>query len=399
MLAVRAYVDGWCDELKPEAEFRAREVLGTIVRGTHASKIAKQPVLSEVEGWGLSYDHADKTQWWANPPFKSDWSAMTINVMKSLRFTEFGLPSVLRIKEVPIPEPGEGETLVRVKAAGINPSDIANVSGRFKNTTLPRTPGRDFAGTVAKGRYHEGDEVWGSSPTLGIVRDGSHAEYVVVPAETLSLKPKSLSMAQAAAIGVPYITAWASVVSAAQIKAGETILIVGAAGAVGQAATQIATWKQAHVIGADITSDPIPGTESTVNTKSEDLREKVLELTAGKGVNAVFDTVGGPLFEPALRSLGFGGRQVAIASAGTPRVSFNLVDFYHSFSQLLGVDSYGLTTGQIAEIADELRPGFETGALKPPPIEIVPFEKAVDAYSRMAAGQAKAKQVLSFDWA
>ena len=252
---------------------------------------------------------------------------------------------------------------------------IKNVAGRFKNTTLPRTPGRDFAGIVVKGKQHEGEEVWGSSPKLGIVRDGSHAEYVVVPAETLSLKPKSLSMAQAAAIGVPYITAWASVVSAAQIQADETILIVGAAGAVGQAATQIANWKQARVIGAATTSDPIPGTESVVNTKTEDLRERVLELTAGKGVDAVFDTVGGPMFEPALRSLRFGGRQVVITSTGDPRVSFNLVDFYHNFSRLLGVDSYGLTSRQVAEIADELRPGFEKGVLKPPPIELVPFEK------------------------
>jgi NADPH:quinone reductase len=286
----------------------------------------------------------------------------------------------------------------RFTEASNNPSDIGDVAGRFKKTTLPRTPGRDFAGVVVKGKQHEGEEVWGSAPNLGIVRDGSHAEYVVVSAETLSPKPKPLSMAQAAAVGVPYMTAWASVASAAQIKAGETILIVGAAGAVGQAATQIANWKQARVIGADITSDPIPGTESVVNTKTEDLRERVLELTAGKGVNAFFDTVGGPLFEPALRSLlGFGGRQVAIASAREPRVSFNVVDFYHNFSRLLGVDSYGLTTRQIAKIADELRPGFETGALKPPPIEIVPFEKAVDAYSRMAARQPKAKQVLSFD--
>jgi NADPH:quinone reductase-like Zn-dependent oxidoreductase len=284
-----------------------------------------------------------------------------------------------------------------VKAAGINPSDIGDVAGRFKKTTLPRTPGRDFAGVVVKGNQHEGDEVWGSAPSLGIVRDGSHAEYVVVPVETLSPKPKSLTMAQAGAIGIPYITAWAAVVSAAQIKEGETILIIGAAGAVGQAATQIANWKHARVIGAGITSDPIPGTEAVVNTKTEDLRAKVFELTAGKGVDAVFDTVGGPLFEPALRSLGFGGRQVAIASAGNPHVSFNLVDFYRNFSRLLGVDSYGLTPQQIAEITDELRPGFETGALKPPPIEIVPFGKAVDAYSRMAAGQVKAKQVLSFD--
>lgn len=322
---------------------------------------------------------------------------MSTSLMKALRFTEFGPPSVLRIEEVPIPQPSDGEALVRVKAAAINPSDIGDVAGRFKKTTLPRTPGRDFAGVVVKGKQREGEEVWGSAPNLGIVRDGSHAEYVVVPVETLSLRPKSLSMAQAATIGIPYITAWASVVNAAQIQAGETILIVGARGAVGQAATQIANWKKARVIGADTTSDPIPGTEAVVNTKSEDLRERVLELTAGKGVNAVFNTVGGPLFEPAFQSLAFGGRQVLIASPGDPRVSFNLVDFYHNFSQLLGVDSYGLTAQQIRKTANELQAGFEKGALKPQAIEIVPFEKAVDAYSRMAAGQTKAKQVLSFD--
>jgi NADPH2:quinone reductase len=321
---------------------------------------------------------------------------MSTSVMKALRFAEFGPPSVLRIEELAMPEPAEGEALVRVKAAGINPSDIGDVAGRFKHTTLPRTPGRDFAGVVVKGKQHEGKEVWGSAPKLGIDRDGSHAEYVVVPAETLALKPKSLSMEQAGAIGIPYITAWASVVDAAQIQSGETILIVGAAGAVGQAATQIANWKQALVIGADTASDPLPGTESVVNTKTEDLRERVMELTAGKGVDAVFDTVGGAMFEPALRSLGLRGRHVVISSRGESRVSFNLIDFYHNFSRLFGVDSYGLTARQVGGIAAEIARGFEVGVLKPPPIEIVPFEKAVDAYSRVAGGLAKTKQVLSF---
>jgi len=316
--------------------------------------------------------------------------------MKALRFHAFGPPSVLQIDEIPTPEPGEGEALIQVKAAAINPSDIGNVAGRFKNTTLPRTPGRDFAGVVVKGKHREGEDVWGSSPTLGILLDGSHAEYVVAPAETLSPKPTSLSMALAAAIGVPFITAWASVTRAAQIQAGETILIVGAGGAVGQAAIQIANWKQVHVIGADVTSNPIPGTESVINTASEDLREKVLELTGGKGVDVVFDTVGGAMFEPALRSLRLGGRQVAISSAGAPRVSFSLVDFYHNLSRLIGVDSFGLTTREVREIEDELLPGFETGVLKPPPIEVVPFENALDAYSRVAARQAPKKLVLSF---
>jgi NADPH:quinone reductase-like Zn-dependent oxidoreductase len=167
---------------------------------------------------------------------------------------------------------------------------------------------------------------------------------------------------------------------------------------VGQAAIQIANWKQARVIGADMRSEPIPGAEVVIDTKTGDLEKWVLELTAGKGVDAVFDTVGGPMFEPALRSLRLGGRHVAIASPGHPRVSFNLVDFYHNFSRLLGVDSFGLTSRQIAEIEAELRLGFETGALKPLPIEIVPFESAVDAYNRVAARQARTKQVLSFDW-
>jgi NADPH:quinone reductase-like Zn-dependent oxidoreductase len=109
--------------------------------------------------------------------------------MKALRFAEFGPPSVLRIEDVAVPEPGEGEALVHVRAAAINPSDIADVAGRFGKTTLPRTPGRDFAGVVVKGKQHESDEVWGSAPNLGIFRDGSHAEYVVVPAQTLSLRP------------------------------------------------------------------------------------------------------------------------------------------------------------------------------------------------------------------
>jgi NADPH:quinone reductase-like Zn-dependent oxidoreductase len=250
---------------------------------------------------------------------------------------------------------------------------------------------------IVKGSHREGQEVWSSPPKLGVVRDGSHAEYVVVPAEALSLKPRPLNMAQAAAVGVPYITAWASLVNAAQIQAGETVLIVGAAGAVGQAATQIANWKQARVIGAALSSDPISGVESVINTKTEDLRARVMELTGGKGVEVVFDTVGGPLFEAALRSLKFGGRQVAITSTGDPRVSFNLIDFYHNFSRLLGVDTQGLTPRQVREFADELRQGFETGALTPPPIEVVPFERAADAYSRVAAGEAKTKLVLGFD--
>ena len=128
--------------------------------------------------------------------------------MKALRFREFGLPSVLRIEEIPRPEPYDGEALVKVKAAAINPSDVKNVAGLFSGTTLPRTPGRDFSGMVVAGKKYEGEEVWSSGPGLGITRDGAQAEYVTIPEEALSLKPRTLSLEQAAAIGVPFITAW-----------------------------------------------------------------------------------------------------------------------------------------------------------------------------------------------
>jgi len=318
--------------------------------------------------------------------------------MKALRFRKFGPPSVLAIEEVPRPEPVHGEALIQVKAAAINPSDVKNVSGFFPGTTLPRTPGRDFSGIVVEGERYKGKEVWSSGPGLGISHDGSHAEFVTVPEEALSLKPHTLTMEQAAAIGVPFITAWFALVHAAELQSGETILIVGAAGAVGRAATEVANWRKARVLGAARGSYPIPGAGAVINTTTDDVRKRVFELTKGKGADAVFDTVGGSMFEPALRSLRIGGRHIVITSTGDRRVSFDLVDFYHNSSRLIGVDSMKLTPGDVGAIADELRAGFESNALKPPSIEAVPFKNAVEAYEKVASGHEGAKQVLTFSW-
>ena len=191
---------------------------------------------------------------------------------------------------------------------------------------------------VSKGE-HEGKEVWGTGPGLGMTRDGARAELISIPVQFVAPKPDTLSFEQAAAIGVLFTTAWAAVIEAAQLKAGETILIIGAGGAVGSAAVQIENWKQARVLGADRGTLPVPSVQAFINTAKEDLRHRVLELTGEKGVDVVFDVVGGPMFEPALRSLGLGGRQVAIASTGESRVSFDLVEFYHNRAHLIGVDS------------------------------------------------------------
>jgi NADPH2:quinone reductase len=312
-----------------------------------------------------------------------------IGDMKALRFHSFGLPEVLAIEEMAQPAPGEGEVLIQIKGAGLNPSDAGNVAGRFPATTLPRVPGRDFAGVLAPG----GEFVWGSVPGFGMTRDGSHAEYVVAPKEAISIAPGNLSAEQAAAVGVPYTTAWGVLIRSAQLRAGETVLITGAAGAVGQAATQIANWKGARVLGATRGGSAAPGAAAVVDTTG-DMRARVFELTDGKGAEVVLDTVGGSLFEPALRCLRRGGRQVAISSVNPPRVSFSLVDFYHNMSRLIGFDSYGYSRRDTAEILDELRGGFESGALIAPQVKPVPLADAVAAYQDVAGGRADTKLVL-----
>ena len=318
--------------------------------------------------------------------------------MRALRFHSFGaLSSVLRIEKIPALIAGEGELLVQVRASAINPSDVKNVQGAFSQTTLPRTPGRDFSGIVVSKAEHEGKEVWGTGPGLGITRDGAHAEYVSVPSECVATKPKRFTFEQAAAIGVPFTTAWAAVIDAAQLKAGETMLIIGAAGAVGSAAVQIAKWRQARVIAAVKDCPPVPDAPAVINPTKEDLRQRVLELTGGEGVDVVFDAVGGPMFEPALRSLRLGGRQVAIASTGGSRVSCDLVEFYHNRAHLIGVDSNKFEATELRMIMAELNRAFEAGALEAPKFEVIPFERAVESYERVASQKEAIKHILTLN--
>ena len=159
------------------------------------------------------------------------------NDMRALRFEKTGSLDLLRVQDIPKPVPGPGEILVQIKAAAINPSDIKNVLGKMHETTLPRTPGRDFAGIVVQGSGGlAGKSVFGSGGNLGFGRDGSHAEFMVVPENGVSPLPQGITFDQAAAIGLPYLTAWAALVNAAKLQPGENVLILGADGAVGSAA-------------------------------------------------------------------------------------------------------------------------------------------------------------------
>ncbi len=314
-----------------------------------------------------------------------------MTTMTAWRFDRYGGPEVLSLQELPMPVPGSGEVLIQLVASGVNPSDVKNVAGHFK-TPLPRTPGRDYAGVIAGGDGREGDAVWGSGPGFGVARDGCHATHIVIPTAWVSRNPAHLSMDQAAAVGVPHLAAWCGLITAGELRAGETVLITGVSGSVGHAATQIAHWKKARVIGASISRDNPSHADAVIDTTKQDLSSEVRALTDGRGADLVLDTVGGPLFEPCLKSLARGGRQIAIASA-PPVVSFNLVDFYHGLKRLVGVDTMALTGPEIAEVMNQLRDLFEEGALQPPTTQSWAFNQAVGAYQAVATGS-PAKHVL-----
>jgi NADPH:quinone reductase-like Zn-dependent oxidoreductase len=231
----------------------------------------------------------------------------------------------------------------------------------------------------------KGREVWGSGPAFGVERDGSHAQFVVVPAEWLADKPESMSMEQAASIGVPFLVAWSGLNDAARLHKGETVLVTGASGAVGRAVTQIAHWMGARVIGVD-RRESTTEADVFINMQAHNLVEDCRQATAGKGADVVYDTVGGPLFEPCLKSLAPHGRQIAISSVGDRRVSFDLIDFYHHGLHLIGVDSMKFTGAQIARMLDALKTGFEIGVLKPYDLQTWSLAHAIGAYEAVAKG-------------
>ena len=322
--------------------------------------------------------------------------------MRALRFEQMGSLSGLKVATVDLPVPGPGEVLVKVEAAAINPSDVKNVLGKMKQTTLPRTPGRDFAGRVEKGPPDlVGRFVFGTGGDLGFLRDGPHAEYLTVPVEAAALRPDRLDAAQAAAMGLAYMTAWAALIDAAKLRAGETVLITGVTGAVGSAAARIARFHGAKVLGAirqraEQQGNPDLPVDVYVHLADGPLHELAAAATAGHGADVVLDVVGGPLFEPCLKCLAHRGRQIAIASTGDGKATFDLVDFYHREGRLFGVDTLKLGFAESGAVLRCLLPGIEAGVFQPPQLETIALDQAVAAYQAINAGVARKKQVIVF---
>jgi NADPH:quinone reductase-like Zn-dependent oxidoreductase len=312
--------------------------------------------------------------------------------MKATRFSRFGGPDVLAVVDIPDRVPGPGEALVRVEAASVNPSDVKNVAGAMSQTTLPRTPGRDFAGIVEAGpSAWIGAEVWGSGNS-GFTVDGSHAQSIVVPVASLHRKPERLSFDEAASVGVNFLAARKGL-NAGALRAGETLAIIGAGGGVGSAAAQIARHMGAgKIIGVDRFA-PHPASAVARVTDAfvvgaPDTAAAVRDALGGRGADVVFDAVGGVMFRTALACLAPQGRLIEISATGQREVTFDVADFYHNEGRIIGIDTLKLDLIAAGDMLEALRPGFEEGDYRPAPVaRTFPLTDVVAAYQAVAHGQ------------
>lgn len=312
--------------------------------------------------------------------------------MKAVQFKSFGAPDVLEYLELPTPQRDGDTAIVQIKSASVNPSDVKNVSGHFDHTAPPRIPGRDFSGVVVDGPAQWlGVDVWGTGGDIGFTLNGTHAEFIKIPVHALARKPANLSHEQASAIGVNFVVAWLGTVEYAKLAEGETIAVIGAGGGVGGAVTQIAKARGSRVIGigrrapqagspaARLIDDFVLFDDATV--------ERVKALTGG--VDVVYDAVGGVAFGTALQLVKRRGRVVEISATGRRRVEFDMIDFYHNETQLLGADSAKLGVAEAARLMSALVDGFESGRFEAPVIaQRFPLEYARHAYEAVAAGTA-----------
>ncbi|MEW9900112.1 zinc-binding alcohol dehydrogenase family protein [Chitinivorax sp. PXF-14] len=317
--------------------------------------------------------------------------------MKALQFAQTGSLDNLSLVDLPRPTIAVHEALVEVHAAGLNPSDVKNVLGRFPYTTLPRIPGRDFAGIVVEGPQEWlGQPVWGTGNELGFSRDGSHANYLALPVSGLSRKPAALSFAQAAACGVPFTTAL-NALDRACVGAGTKLLVIGAAGAVGRAAVQLAQLRGAQVVAAVRQESQLQrlqqeGMETLLLGGTADLATSVKQRYP-HGADVIFDTTGAWL-AASVEALARFGRIAVIAAPADGHVNVPVLNLYRRGGSIVGINSLLYDSTDCAAMLTQLAAHFDSGKLQAPAdLRSIPLEQGHDAYMLTDTGGA-AKIVL-----
>ncbi|MFT5589980.1 MAG: NADPH2:quinone reductase [Bradyrhizobium sp.] len=326
--------------------------------------------------------------------------------MKAIVCNAWGLPDTLVIEELPDAVPGPGQLAIEIRAAGVNFPDVLIIQNKYQfKPALPFTPGSELAGivlAVGEGvtRYKAGDEV------IAFSAQGAFAQQIVVAANAVMPMPAGMDFDIAAAITLTYGTSHHAVVDRAQLKAGETMLVLGAAGGVGLAAIEIGKALGARVIAAASSDEKLAvcrehGADVTINYSTEDLRGAIKAATDGKGPDVIYDPVGGSYTEPAFRSIGWRGRYLVVgfANGDIPALPLNLM-------LLKGASLVGVFWGEFAKrepkanaaAMQQLLGWLADGTIKPRISGRYALAETAQALNDMAARKVMGKVVIK-PWA
>ena len=323
--------------------------------------------------------------------------------MRAVLCKELGLPEKLVVEDVPSPKAGKGEVVLSVKACGVNFPDTLIIQGKYQfKPELPFSPGGEVAGVVKE----VGEGVASPKPGDRVIAFntwGGFAEEMVVEADRTIPMPDQMDFVPASAFVLTYGTSYHALKDRALLKPGETLLVLGASGGVGIAAVQLGKMMGARVIAAASTAEKLQvckenGADELIKYGEEDLRARVKELTSGKGVDVVYDPVGGPYSEPALRDMAWNGRflVVGFAAGDIPKVPLNL-------TLLKGCSIVGVFWGAFTRKEpennrrnnEELMAFFMQGKVKPHIHATYSLEQAAQALNEVMNKRVSGKVVLT----
>jgi NADPH2:quinone reductase len=317
--------------------------------------------------------------------------------MKAIVVREFGPADVMKLEEVPVPAPGPGQVLVRVKAIGVNPVEAYIRSGTYaRKPNLPYTPGTDVGGIVeAVGADVKSATKGGRVYTHGAA--GAYAEMVLCDEAQVHPLPDRVSFAQGAAMGVPYGTAWRALFGRAQARPGETLLIHGASGGVGVAATQLARAHGMRVIGTAGTDKGVDlvraqGAHEVLNHSQADYMSKIMTLTGGRGVDVVLEMLANVNLDRDLEVLALRGRVVSVGNRG--RVEIDPRKMMSKDGAILGMTMFNATAEDNRMTHAALVAGLENGTLNPVIGREMPLSQAVQSHAAVMEPGAYGKIVL-----
>jgi NADPH:quinone reductase len=322
--------------------------------------------------------------------------------VKAVLVKEYGKPEQVVLEDVPEKHAGAGAVVVSVKACGVNFLDALMVQGTYQSRPpLPMTPGAEVAGVIKE--VGGGVSGWSvGTRVLAVAGHGGYAEEAVVNAARLYAIPAQMDFVTAAAFPIAYATSHHALKDRAHLKSGETLLVLGAAGGVGLTAVELGVLMGARVIACASSEEKLAlckeyGADALIDYGSSNLRERLKELTGGRGVDVVYDPVGGAYAEPALRSLGFNGRYLVIgfASGEIPKIPLNLVLL--KITSIVGVFWGGYSQVRPEETAAgmaELLRWYAEGRLRPHVSQTFPLSAYREALDVVKSRRVKGKVVL-----